>query len=166
MTDRSGPDLNQTLSRTAEEVFESLAFVLPAFDPAEADAADPGETVTARIEFSGAFDGTLTLTASAALLPEISVNMLGLDFGEAPSPEVQQDAFAELLNVICGNLLPELAGREAVFDVAAAEVAGAPPAGESEPAAPVARARLALEGGWAELALFAPEGTLSPAGAT
>ncbi len=154
--------LDETLARVAEAVFESLAFVLPAFEdeghceePAPPEAAD---RTAASISFTGPFEGTLALSASNELLPTIAANMLGLDFDEVPSQDVQRDAFKELLNVTCGNLLPALAGEQAVFDVGAAEllVDGALPATVAG-RPPIAAARLHLEGGWVELVLFAPQ---------
>ena len=150
-------DLDDVLGRTAEEVFESLAFVLPAFEEEEPPPDDSDDLTTAGIDFSGPFEGRLQISASDALLPAVAANMLGLDFGEMPAREVQIDAFKEMVNVICGNLLSRLADADAVFDVRAAEIVpdGAPPA------MPVAAtARLHLEGGWAELTLFAPEEVL------
>jgi len=141
----------------AEEVLESLAFVLPAFEEEQSPAPEAADTTSASISFAGPFEGTLALSASCELLPAIAANMLGLDFGEVPSRETQQDAFKELVNVICGNLLPAIAGRQAVFDVAPAEL----PADGAVPATvagnpPLATAQLHMEDGWVELALFAP----------
>ncbi|MDM8539151.1 hypothetical protein QUF70_20550, partial [Desulfobacterales bacterium HSG17] len=44
-------------------------------------------------------------------------NMLGIEEDETSTSEQQYDALKELLNVICGNLLPEIAGKEAIFKV-------------------------------------------------
>jgi len=157
--------MNETLRRVGEEVFESLAFVLPALEDA-APALDPpgGAAVSGRIAFAGPFDGVLVLRVHGALVPEIAANMLGLDFGQIPPVDKQHDAFAELLNVICGNLLPALAGEQAVFDVQAAQVlpAGAAAVAEADPPA-AAQARVELEGGWAELTLLAPAGAVAAA---
>jgi len=152
--------LDETLARVAEEVLQSLAFVLPAFEGEEEATQPPSDEswITGRISFTGPFDGSLILRLSNALLPEIGANMLGLDFGESCSPEQQMDAFTELLNVICGNLLPALAGQQAVFNVGAAELIADGRAPEAVAGRPLlAVARLHMEGGWAELAFFAPE---------
>ncbi len=167
--------LDETLARVAEAVFESLAFVLPAFEEEghceESAPPEAADTTAASISFAGPFEGTLALSASNELLPAIAANMLGLDLDEwrpaahygggdpeVPWQDVQRDAFKELLNVTCGNLLPALAGEQAVFDVGAAEllVDGALPATVAG-RPPLAAARLHLEGGWVELALFAPQ---------
>jgi len=149
--------LDETLGRVAEEVFESLAFVLPAFEQEQSAAPEAADKTAASISFAGPFEGTLVLSASNELPPAIAANMLGLDFGEVASREAQQDAFKELVNVICGNLLPAIAGEQAVFDVAPAEL----PADGAVPATvagrpPLATAQLHMEEGWVDLALFIP----------
>jgi len=152
--------LDETLVRVVQEVLQSLAFVLPALEGEEEAPQPPSDEswTTGRISFTGPFDGSLILRLSDALLPEVGANMLGLDFGESCSPDQQTDAFAELLNVICGNLLPALAGQQAVFDVGSAELVADGTVPETVAGHPlVAVARLHMEGGWVELALFAPE---------
>ncbi len=150
--------LNETLARVAEDVFESLAFVLPAFEDEPSAAPEAEDRTAATISFTGPFEGTLALNASSELLPAIAANMLGLDFGEVPSREMQRDAFKELMNVICGNILPAIAGQQAVFDVAPAEL----PADNAIPATvagdpPLATAQLHMEEGWVDLLLFVPQ---------
>ena len=54
---------------------------------------------------------------------ELTENMLGLDEGEAEiSSDDQADALKETINVICGNLLPAIAGKDAVFDIQPPEI--------------------------------------------
>jgi len=160
--------LNETLCNVAEEVFESLAFVLPAFEEEESAPPEGADRTAANIFFTGPFPGMLCVSVSDGLLPMIAANMLGLDFSEVPPENVQCDALKEVLNVICGNLLPRLAGEQAIFNVDAAELlaGGAIPATVGD-RPPLAAAQLHLEDGWAELALFAPQsvaaGAESPA---
>ena len=152
--------LNETLCSVGQEVFESLAFILLAFEQEpESQDESPGEArTTGTISFRGPFDGSVALSVSSELLPEICANMLGLDFDETASAAQQRDAFKELLNVICGNLLPKLVGQDAVFYVEASHVlcdSEIPEAVGDLPS--IATAELQLEGGWAEMALFAPQ---------
>ena len=81
--------------------------------------------------------------------------MLGYE-DETDLTDVQkQDGFRELANVICGNLLPALAGRNAVFDVQAPqrlEGGAVPETLNEQPRA--GHAKLLLDSGWAELALY------------
>ncbi len=110
------------------------------------------------ISFKGPFEGTVALSVTSELLPEICANMLGLDSDETAPAAQQRDAFKELLNVICGNLLPKLAGQDAVFYVETADIlcdTEIPATVDDLPS--IATAQLQLEGGWAEMALFAPQ---------
>jgi chemotaxis protein CheX len=150
-------NLTDTLSRVAEEVFESLAFVLPAFEEDESGPPTGTPKTAGSITFTGPFEGTLSVSVSNELLSAVAANMLGFDFGEVPSEDTQRDAFKELLNVICGNLLPALAGEDAVFDVGAAELIADGAVLEDVSGRPaIAGAKLHLEEGWAELVLFTP----------
>jgi len=158
--------LDDILLEVAEETFESLVFMLlmPEEEAEEGGEADTG--ITAKITFAGPFAGALFLTVSSGMLGSLVVNMLGLEEDDAGSPAQQEDALKELLNVICGNVLPAVAGVEAVFDVQAGEIlaeGGIPETlGEREPAA---TARLNLDMGVARLSLFAAVDLSSPADA-
>ena len=106
----------QAMLGVVEETFASMAFMFPVeADPSAPQA--PGAMDRVVVEFSGPFRGSLLLSASSGMLEPLAANMLGLDEGISPSPEQQQDAFKELLNVICGNLLPAIASPREVFDV-------------------------------------------------
>ena len=116
------------------------------------------ETIVASIHFSGHFDGDLFLETSCDLLPVIGMNMLGLDDENSLTHEEQKDAFRELLNVICGNLLPAFAGDKAVFNIDGAEIHSDTSIPETfEGQAPLANAHFGLEVGHAKLALFIDE---------
>lgn len=146
-------NLDNLIRRVAEETFEALAFMLPM--PPDEDAEAEAPTITAAVRFDGPFGGTLLLTVEQAMLADLAGNMLGVMDPDDLTAEQQTDGLKELLNVICGNLLPELAGEEAVFDVLAPEVlpSGRTPAAG---AAPLASARLDLDTGRAAVALYAP----------
>ena len=114
-------ELNKILCNVAEQIFESLAFLL-LMPEEEEPIPDDTPNVTASITFDGPFEGVLFLCVSEEILPTIAVNMLGLMDDEIPSKPQQHDAFKELLNVVCGNLLPRIVGTDAVFDVRAADI--------------------------------------------
>ena len=106
----------QAMQAVVEETFATLAFMFP-LDADRTAAAAPGTMARAVVEFSGPFRGALLLSASAEILEPLATNMLGLEDGTCPSPEQEHDAFKELLNVICGHLLPVIASPRQVFDV-------------------------------------------------
>jgi CheY-specific phosphatase CheX len=142
------------LSQVGEEIFENPAFMLPG------PAAGPTETTAmsaARVGFTGPFGGSVRLRLPSAMLEELASNMLGLEAGQPVPLDQQADALRELLNVICGNLLPRLAGTEAVFDVGTAETL---PAGYDAAAGEVscAKASVPFDAGNVELELIVPGG--------
>lgn len=145
---------DQQLQQVAEETFENLAFmlVMPDDEPLDAD----GPQVTCEVDFSGPFGGRLYLRVSQMMLSPLASNMLGLDFdSDPPSPVQQNDALGELLNVVCGNVLPAIAGTEPLFNVSAPKVledADLPT--EWQGRQPAGAVHLELDSGSAELVLF------------
>ena len=82
--------------------------------------AEPGEEkgtdgIAVQVGFHGPFTGAVRLEMSAAVLPMLAANMLAMD-GE-PGRVLQMDALGELANIVCGNVLPALAGPRAVFNL-------------------------------------------------
>lgn len=139
---------DRILYRVAEKVFEQMAFMFPFGE--EGDAFE-NDKLAAGVAFSGPLVGTLAVRLSLDLLPELAANMLGVEPSET-TPDQHRDAFKELLNVICGNLLPELGGKQAIFKVETPEIhdtAVSPPE-----AVCVARTRLFFDEGGCELSLF------------
>ncbi|MGD9128758.1 MAG: chemotaxis protein CheX [Planctomycetia bacterium] len=135
-----------------EETDETETFAGLDFD---GDSEISEETITSSIHFRGEFEGDLFLEVSCELLPVIGMNMLGLDDENALTPDEQKDAFRELLNVVCGNLLPTVTDEKAVFDIDGAELhpeMAIPETHEGKPA--IAKAHFGLEIGHAKLALF------------
>ncbi len=107
--------LNDVLYNVAESVLERLAFIFSV--PAENRDEIPVDSTDAScVSFSGPFNGSVVLAVAGNALSEIAENMLGLPEGEGLSLDQQHDALKELVNVICGNLLPEIAGKQAVFN--------------------------------------------------
>ena len=87
------------------------------------------------------------------MLAELTENMLGLDMGEETAIETQHDAMKELANVVCGNVLPGIAGTTAVFNVAA-PVLNDTPTPVSDELTPAARVTIHLDEGPATLELL------------
>jgi chemotaxis protein CheY-P-specific phosphatase CheC len=63
------------------------------------------------------------MTVSEDVLKELSANMLGVD-DEETTKDQRHDALKETMNILCGNLLPAIAGKEAVFDIGAPKIEG------------------------------------------
>jgi hypothetical protein len=104
------------------------------------------------MDFRGPFRGRIVVRLFGNLLPTLTANMLGET--QADDPALQEDSLKEITNVICGNLLPLVAGDTAVFDLE-------PPCFHAHPVpeAPVGlrhrgSVSLGLEAGRAEVELF------------
>ena len=103
------------LGRAVREVFESLCFMLPAHPRLSTPPAAPSRLVVA-VSFSGAGSGVLQLAVPEGMVAAIAAAMLGED-GHLELEE-QYLAVCELCNIVCGNVLPFIAGERAVFDLA------------------------------------------------
>jgi hypothetical protein len=143
-----------SLLAAAATTFESLAMLLPSAVPSAAEAAAP-LAFGVRVSFDGPFAGRLELRVTADVARGVAENMLGVDalsLDLDADAALVRDALGEVANVVCGNLLPEIAGRDAVFRLDAPRplerVLDAP--GAAEPAAALS---LGVDGGRADLAL-------------
>ena len=131
------------LAEVTADTLEKLAFLFAT--PMDAPTPiDDARLTTVRVAFAGAFAGGVELSLSGPVLDELAVNMLGADDGEPIAPEARLDALKELVNVVCGNLLPILGGGEAVFNIQAPVVVPDESAGWTDCAA---RCELALDQG-------------------
>ena len=149
----SGTD--RALQTVAAEVLESLAFMWTMPPEGESEAF---EGTAVEIEFEGAFSGALVVRVSPDVLAALGVGMLGLMEGDTVEEALQHDALRELTNVICGALLPVLAGTQEVFHVgtpAILEDGAIPATWRGLP--PRSVIHMLLDTGRAELALFLPE---------
>jgi len=150
--------LEEILSQMTIDTLEKLAFMF-AF-PDEGEEGQPGDSMVAgSVSFKGPFSGTLIMTISIEVLQELAANMLGLDDGEETTEDHRSDALRETMNVICGNLLPAIAGDEVIFDVGVPEVLPADQemkkgAGIPDGLEPSARVNLDLDEGRCVLFLF------------
>lgn len=141
--------VRRILYRVTEGVLERLAFIFSFPEEDRPPLEGPG-TVGARVAFCGPFSGVLDLRVGRDICPELAGNMLGVE-PEETTPEQRDDAVKELLNVICGNLLPAIAGKRAVFNVDSPVILPETPTGE--PASRLAEARLSLEEGDCDIRL-------------
>jgi hypothetical protein len=147
--------LQTSLFKTGLKVFEDLGFMLPTLN-LNSEQVNAAFQSGVSIHFLGPLMGDFVLEISGGVLPVLAANMLGED--EPPPLSQQQDALKELANVICGNLLPLIAGSEAVFDLGAPQIRNAPIDKNASQAA-AAHQPIGLECGKAELWLFFPEGS-------
>ena len=153
--------LRPRLYLATAQTFENLGFLLPSSDLND-DQRAAKVVATVEVAFSGRFQGRVLLGVSKDVLPTMAGNMLGED-GSSLSAAVQLDALGELANVICGNVLPEIAGQFETF--ALAPPRAVPGWGSAQPAC---RVEVGLDEGRAEVRLFldrAADGTSEQAAA-
>ena len=151
-------ELEERMSQVAIDTLEKLAFMF-AFSDEGGEDPPRDSTVSGRVSFTGPFSATLVMTISNEVLQELTANMLGLDDGEETTQDRQSDALKETMNVICGNLLPAIAGDEVVFDIGAPKVIPADQemkkgAGIPDGVVPSAKVNLDLDEGQCVLSLF------------
>lgn len=142
----------QALADVAREVLETMAFAFVM--PETIDVGDSlDHVVRASVRFRGPFAGIVHLTVPAAIVPNLVANMLGECDGGDFNEEQQHDALGELANVMCGNLVQQVAGPEPVFELDAPTIEAGSAAAPLAPLEDVHAARLPLDEGWAELAV-------------
>jgi CheY-specific phosphatase CheX len=143
--------IDEALSRVAVKTLEKLAFMFSFPDPEE---SEPEDAMRVAVDFKGVFTGSLLMEISRGAVPELAANMLGIEPACDSTLEQCEDALKEALNVICGNLLPVIAGSEEVFHIDAPRLVSGPGAEPSFPAEPSGVSRLLLENGRCRLLFF------------
>ncbi len=153
MKEKNIKKINNILFAVAENVISKLAFMFVLQDD-EIDSPDNGPEIFTMVNFKGPFSGKLIMNVSEKILPEIAANMLGVEEDETGIEE-QYDAIKELINVICGNLLPEIAGKKAIFKVGTPEIISDAYKTEEElKTEPLARVKLAFDRGWCGITMY------------
>jgi CheY-specific phosphatase CheX len=104
------------------------------------------------VRFQGPFHGALQVQLYGQVLPIVVANMLGEE--DTPTRSQQLDALGEIANIICGNLLPQIAGAHEVFQLDAPQAVDAAGAPESPPMACITNVQLGLEQGRVDLGLW------------
>lgn len=147
---------DEEVFRVAAETIEALALMF--LLPEEEAAGDSGPRRAASVGFDGPFEGSVVVSISECLLPELAGNMLGQEDSIQSSAGQQEDALKELTNVICGNILPVIGGREPVFHVGTPIIVEEGQAGEVfDGQALTGKANMFLDEGTIQVFLYADE---------
>ncbi len=142
--------LETELYRATALTFEELGFMLPSAELRKEQERARFEAAVG-IDFHGEFCGRLVLSVCGGILPSIVQNMLG-EGDSKPDRSARADALGELANVICGNVLPGIAGSRATFSLDPPRLV---PEAEAKRGGPeVTRVRVGLERGRAEVVLI------------
>lgn len=108
-----------------------------------ADEAPDGETFDATVEFRGPAVGAVSISLPRALLPSLAEAFMP---GAELDGQAHRDLVLELCNIVCGNVVPRIYGRAAVYDLS-------PPVPTRDARARTANAVILVEGGWVRATL-------------
>jgi chemotaxis protein CheY-P-specific phosphatase CheC len=116
-------NFKDTLGEIVGKVFEQTAFLFP--EPADlldGISFDDFELILVNLQFAGAREGEVRLIIPLELCRELTANLLGEDMGDIDERDKSIDAAKEILNIITGQLLTEIYGQKAVFDLKSPQV--------------------------------------------
>jgi len=116
------PEHSEELEVVFVSVLERLAYMFAEPVTKEEMPSEVSGLIQVNIDFSGHTHGKLTLVATENICSELMVNMLGSDPDDELDGQLLHDAIKELLNVMCGRLLTEIAGHDPIFDLSSPEV--------------------------------------------
>ena len=119
----------EKLGLVLSRVLEQVAFVFP--EPmTESDKIDPAAEsfIEISLRYWGASSGRVALILPASLSRQFSAGMLGLDPDTDDTTDSQTDAAKEIGNIVTGQVLTELFGSRAIYNMAAPEVRELAPA--------------------------------------
>src|SRR5258706_5179341 len=113
--------LPDQLYQVTLDAFEHLAAMTPL--PAE-ETTPPGSVASrsAFIDFRGSWVGRFRIQFHGGLAQAVAKTMLDV----TPSAAQEDDALKEMANVICGNLLPYIAGPKPEFQIAPPQIETTP----------------------------------------
>lgn len=111
----------EILTTVTIKTLKHLAFIF--LSPEEENRGSMSESMAVCISFSGPISGRLVLKMSPVVGLELTANMLGID-EDIVTSEQQYDAMKETINVICGNILPAIAGNQTIFHIDVPDIVG------------------------------------------
>lgn len=107
----------EELCSVFEKVTETMAYMFAERAAVRGLPNFEGEAVESAISFSGPRNGSMVLAVPKDMCVELAASVLGVERDDVDIAEKGIDAIKELLNVICGNVLTEIAGSEPVFNL-------------------------------------------------
>jgi chemotaxis protein CheY-P-specific phosphatase CheC len=115
-------DWQETVKKICFEVLEQLAFMFCD----ELDSTDVQNTdddfLKATMVFSGHHRGAVEIVVPRKLTPALVCNILGMDEDDHIESDIAEDALKELLNTLCGRMLPALFTDIETFDLHPPEI--------------------------------------------
>ncbi len=143
-------NIETVLYGTAALIFEELGFMFSDRELSETQQTAQFEAAAA-VDFKGAFEGRVVVQLYGNILSNLTENMLGED--GPPNQQIQWDALKEIANVICGNILPAVAGPEKLFNLSGPQIIEKPEV-MKKGSAPSSETQIGIDEGRAEILLF------------
>ncbi|MDD4050918.1 MAG: chemotaxis protein CheX [candidate division Zixibacteria bacterium] len=125
----SDQTIRDALNEVVARVFQQTAFLFP--EPADLPESMPSGDdafIAVSLTFSGDRSGDICLILPETVCRELAANLLGEDLTEDLIRETALDAAKETLNIIAGQLLIQMYGDKALFNLSAPEVKETAPA--------------------------------------
>jgi hypothetical protein len=104
-----------TLTSVVSRILGDFAFMVVSDELNNVPTAP--EWLQGTMSYRGPMQGALNCWCTRPFALELSANLLGLDPSDGDAVVQSQDALREFMNVLCGNLMTERYGAEAVFDL-------------------------------------------------
>jgi len=115
-------EMEEMIVDAVSNTFENLAFMfVEEVDKSELENTGD-EYFISKMAYSGDNTGSLVMATTKQMCINLATNILGLDDDEEPEKSILGDAFNEVLNVVCGQLLAEKYGEKAIFDLTIPEI--------------------------------------------
>ncbi|MCH9024907.1 MAG: chemotaxis protein CheX [candidate division Zixibacteria bacterium] len=142
----------KSLMEAAVQTFEDLGMML-LNEELTLEQREAKSEASVMVTFEGPFTGRLEVTVFGTVTMKLASNISGSE--EISSDILSLDALGEIANVICGNVLPRIAGSKEIFHLTSPQSLDT--VSKSQTGAGLdllADAKLGLEDGRAEINLF------------
>ena len=107
----------EILIKVSCDIFEKLSFMFGEVIDLDEAESDSDLFIKADMSFKWEKDGTVEIIVPSELAESLAKNILGIDESDNLDQVSPHDALKELLNTICGRLLPAIFGDENIFDL-------------------------------------------------
>ena len=112
----------KTIKKICFEIFEQLAFMFGEELEKDDVQCPEDDFIKAIMTFSGHKTGAIEIIIPARLAPVLAYNILGVEETDHIESGISEDALKELLNTLCGRMLPSLFTDKETFDLHPPEV--------------------------------------------
>jgi CheY-specific phosphatase CheX len=145
------------LYQTTASTFEDMGFILPTHEIDE-NQQQAKRTISVCIDFHGTQEGMFIIHTFGKWLPFLAANMMGEE--NSPSEKLQKDAIGEIANIICGNILQELAQPDDDFRLDSPRFLDLKDVAAVERLTPKVQAHMGVEDGRITVDLYITQGSL------